>query len=124
LHNLLFRVKDVNVARKTIVIKSGKGDKDRETVPPALIVPALEDHLAKVKALYEKDRESNQPGVALPGTLERKYPNAGKEWAWFWVFPSYKLSADPPLGCDTQAPCSRNYTSKALEKGGFQVQDF
>ena len=81
--------------RKTIVIRCGKGNKDRETVLPESIVPTLKEHLDRITALHEKDRESGQPGVPLPDALERKYPNAGKEWGWFWFFPSYKLSTDP-----------------------------
>jgi integrase len=75
-----------------------KGDKDRETVLPEAIIPAVKAHLEEIESIYTKDRESNQSGVALPGALEKKWPNAGKEWAWFWLFPSYKLSADPRSG--------------------------
>ena len=52
-------------------------------------------NLKDVHTLYKADRKSDVPGVMIPGALERKYPNAGKEWAWFWVFPSYKNSVDP-----------------------------
>ena len=52
----------------------------------------------KIRKLYEEDRMENRPGVPLPKALERKYPNAGKEWPWFWVFPSYKISVDPRTG--------------------------
>jgi hypothetical protein len=51
--------------------------------------------LEKVRAIHEKGRKNNIPGVQIPNALERKYPNAGKEWGWFWAFPSYTLSIDP-----------------------------
>ncbi len=92
---LRLRVKDIDLARKTVTIRKGKGDKDRETVLPGSIIPTVEEHLRDLETLYNKDRESNQPGVALPGALDKKWPNAGKEWAWFWVFPSSRLSTDP-----------------------------
>jgi len=95
---LQLRVKDVDLERKTVIVRSGKGDKDRETVLPGSIKSDLKKHLENIKALYDKDRNSNQPGVSLPGALEKKLPNAGKEWPWFWVFPSYKLSSDPDTG--------------------------
>jgi len=95
---LQLRVKDVDLERKTVIVRSGKGDKDRETVLPSSIKSDLKKHLENIKALYDKDRNSNQPGVSLPGALEKKLPNAGKEWPWFWVFPSYKLSSEPDTG--------------------------
>lgn len=95
---LKLRVKDIDLERKTVIVRGGKGDKDRETVLPESIIPHIEAHLENIKVLYEKDRSSNQPGVALPGALERKWPSAGKEWPWFWLFPSRRLSTDPRSG--------------------------
>jgi integron integrase len=92
---LQLRVKDIDFERSTITIRQSKGDKDRETVLPESIKKELGDYLEKVRAIHEKDRINNLPGVQIPNALERKYPNAGKEWGWFWAFPSYKLSIDP-----------------------------
>jgi integron integrase len=92
---LQLRVKDIDFERSTITIRQSKGDKDRETVLPESIKKELGDYLEKVRAIHEKDRTNNLPGVQIPNALERKYPNAGKEWGWFWAFPSYKLSIDP-----------------------------
>jgi integron integrase len=89
------RIKDIDFERNTIVVKSGKGDKDRETVLPETVKNDLKDHIKKIKKLFECDRQNNTPGVELPLALERKYPNAGKEWIWQWVFPSQTLSSDP-----------------------------
>lgn len=99
LHECLqVRVKDIDFEQNMVIIRSGKGDKDRRTVLPEAIRQELIAHLNQVKALYEKDREVKLNGVQLPGALERKYPNAGKEWAWFWLFPSKSLSIDPQTG--------------------------
>jgi len=89
------RVKDVDFERNAVTIRCGKGDKDRETVLPTSIRATLQDHLEKVRRIYDEDRQRNANGVMLPGALEKKYPNAGKEWSWYWVFPSIKESYDP-----------------------------
>jgi len=89
------RVKDIDIERKIIIVRSGKGDKDRVTLLPSSVVPMLQDHLQNIRQLYLEDRENDIHGVVLPEALERKYPLAGKEWGWFWVFPSSRLSVDP-----------------------------
>jgi integron integrase len=88
------RIKDIDFSRMAVTVR-GKGDKDRETVLPGSIKDNLRKHIESVRKIYEKDRENGLAGVQLPGALERKLPNAGKEWAWFWVFPSHKISVDP-----------------------------
>jgi len=95
---LSLRVKDVDFDRSCLVIRSGKGGKDRQTVLPESLVVALKRHLEQVRLLYERDRRKALAGVALPGALERKCPVAGKEWSWFWVFPSGSLSIEPRTG--------------------------
>jgi integron integrase len=92
---LRLRVKDIDFERSCITVRSGKGDKDRETVLPESLKTDLRQHLDKVRDLFEEDRRDKIAGVQLPGALERKFPNAGKEWAWQWVFPSKTLSVDP-----------------------------
>jgi integrase len=76
-------------------VRAGKGDKDRRTVLPESLKDDLIKHIAGIRSLYDKDREKNLNGVYLPGALLRKYPDAGKEWGWFWLFPSKSLSVDP-----------------------------
>src|SRR4030043_492476 len=92
---LQLRVKDIDFERNAVTIRSGKGDKDRETVLPESIKNNLLEHLERMRKIYQKDRKNNLPGVQLPHAFEKKSPNAGKEWAWFWVFPSATLSIDP-----------------------------
>ncbi|MEW6078855.1 MAG: integron integrase [Thermodesulfobacteriota bacterium] len=89
------RVKDVDFERGVLVIKFGKGGKDRETLLPEFIKEELKRHLENIRPLYDLDRKNNTPGVEMPSALDRKYPNAGQEWIWQWVFPSQALSTDP-----------------------------
>ena len=89
------RVKDIDFDSDTIFVRSGKGDNDRSTVLPRSIKEDLRNHLVSVRELHEKDLATGHGEVSLPGGLDRKYPNAGKEWSWQYVFPSDKLSVDP-----------------------------
>jgi integron integrase len=92
---LSLRVKDIDFARNCLAIKSGKGQKDRETVLPESVVEILKKHLEHVRVLFDRDRQRSIAGVALPDALQGKFANAGKEWGWFWVFPSASLSIEP-----------------------------
>ncbi|MBW2604753.1 MAG: integron integrase [Deltaproteobacteria bacterium] len=91
------RIKDIDFSRMAVTVR-GKGDKDRETVLPSIIKDTLRNHIESVRKIHEIDRENGLSGVKLPGALERKLPNAGKEWIWFWVFPSIKISLGPRTG--------------------------
>lgn len=89
------RVKDLDFARKEILIREGKGFKDRVTMLPQSLVPDIQRHIARVKLLHEADLRKGYGEVYLPYALARKYPKAGREWAWQYVFPSSKISSDP-----------------------------
>lgn len=89
------RVKDVDFARREITVRDGKGGKDRMTMLSLALVPELREHIAAVRELYDDDRAGGRNGVMLPDALERKYPKAGTQWGWFWVFPSDHESTDP-----------------------------
>jgi len=89
------RIKDVDLEQNIVIVRSGKEDKDRMTILPERLKDDLIRHIDSIRLLYELDRKSNLNGVVLPDALERKYPNAGKEWGWFWLFPSKSLSIDP-----------------------------
>ena len=95
---LQLRVKDLELTRREILIRDAKGQKDRVTVLPDALVPHLQDHLARVRVLYDTDREAKLPGVSLPYALRRKYPNAATSWGWQWVFPSRTFCRDPYSG--------------------------
>jgi integron integrase len=92
---LSLRIKDVDIEQGIVIVRSGKGDKDRRTVLPESLKDDLLHHISSVRDIYEQDRRDNTNGVYLPGALEKKYPNAGKEWGWFWLFPAKDLSIDP-----------------------------
>ncbi len=82
------RVKDIDFSQNQIVVRAGKGDKDRYATLPAAVKEPILCHLQVVKHQHEDDLKRGLGDVALPNALERKYPNAGKEWAWQWVFPA------------------------------------
>ena len=89
------RVKDVDFGYARVMVRDGKGPKDRVTMLPVNLVAGLERHLQKVKVQFEEDLEEGVAGVYLPHALARKYPNAEREWGWQWAFPSSRLSKDP-----------------------------
>lgn len=95
---LRLRVKDVDFKRREILIRDGKGFKDRVTMLPDSLAASLEAHLAKVRGLHQTDLQQGYGAVYLPNALEKKYPTAAREWGWQYVFPSAKLSADPRSG--------------------------
>lgn len=92
------RVKDVDFERREIVVREGKGNKDRVTMLPAALVVPLRAHLVRVRALHEADLRDGYGEVYLPHALARKYPNAARDWAWQYVFPARGLSTDPRSG--------------------------
>jgi len=89
------RVKDLDLEQSILMVRSGKGDKDRRTILPEALKNDLIQHLSEIRSLYDQDRKNEIARVWLPGALEKKYPNAGKEWGWYWLFPSKSLSVDP-----------------------------
>jgi len=95
---LRLRVKDVDFAKNQITIREGKGQKDRMTMLPTAAKDPLEKHLQRVKRLHEDDLRAGYGQVELPFALDRKYPNADREWGWQYVFPSANISQDPRSG--------------------------
>lgn len=91
------RVKDVDFSLHQIVVRSGKGSRDRITILPESVVPALAAHLAKVRLMRERDLGAGAGATTLPDALARKYPAAATEWAWQYVFPATRLVWDPGL---------------------------
>jgi site-specific recombinase XerD len=89
------RAQDVDFARNQIVVRGGKGDKDRVTMLPFAVKAALARHLDTVREQHETDLRSGAGWVELPTALRRKYPNAGREWAWQWVFPATRVYIEP-----------------------------
>ena len=98
------RVKDLDFDQGLVFVRSGKGNTDRSTLLAELGREELRAQLRSSEALYRADRESGLAGVWMPDALERKYPNAGRELAWFWVFPSKTLATDPRAGIVSAPP--------------------
>ena len=95
---LRLRVKDIDFTSNQIVVRAGKGDKDRHTMLPAAVKEPLAKHLDKIRRQHQLDLERGMGRVALPNALERKYLNAGKEWGWQWVFPATSHFTDKVTG--------------------------
>lgn len=102
---LALRVKDVSFERRQLVIRDAKGGRDRVTVLPDSLAPHLFDHLKRVKALHDADLVAGLGRVSLPFALERKYPKAGLQWAWQFVFPSSRLCTSPYTGLQVRYHC-------------------
>ncbi len=110
------RVKDLDLEQGCLTVRAGKGDKDRITVLPQSLLKGLEEQLAEAREWFDRDRENDIAGVKLPYRLERKYPNAGKEWGWFWVFPSDNISTDPRSGVLRRHHVHKSNLVRSLKK--------
>lgn len=95
---LRLRVKDIDFDHRAIVVREGKGAKDRTVMLPESLIPALRRQLEQMHCWWQDDREAGVGAVETPHALERKNPRAGCAWAWFWVFAQSELSADPRTG--------------------------
>lgn len=115
------RVKDVDFARHQIMVRDGKGQKDRVTMLPERFVAPLREHLTRVKAVYEQDLAQGAAGVYIWPALERKYPNAGKEWIWQYVFPAKSLSVDPRSGKVRRHHINETLVQKAVKEAAAQA---
>ncbi len=92
---LRLRIQDIDFKRREILIRDGKGFKDRVTMLPITLIEPLQEHLLRVRKLHESDTAQGFGAVYMPFALERKYPNAAKDWMWQYVFPATKISTDP-----------------------------
>ena len=95
---LQLRVKDLDFPNRALVVRAGKGDKDRVVMLPHSLIPGLREQSAQARLMWAADQEAGQSGVAMPHALERKYPRAGHSWSWFWVFPQDHHATDPRSG--------------------------
>lgn len=109
LEGLRLRVKDIEFARREIVVREGKGGKDRVTVLPENLIAPLQAQLHKARALHEKDLAAGLGRVYLPHALAVKYPGADRAWAWQWVFPSPVRAIDPRPDARTGQPLERRH---------------
>ncbi len=113
---LKLRVKDIDFGYSQIVVRDGKGAKDRVTMLPASAVGPLRAQLRATKELHECDLREGYGDVELPHALARKYPNAQYEWAWKFVFASHRRSADPKTGLIRRHHVYENYLMRGLAR--------
>ena len=109
------RVKDLDFDQGLVFVRGGKGHKDRSTLLADVGREDLRAHLGRSEPWHRADRDAGLAGVWLPDALERKYPNAGRELAWFWVFPSHTLSTDPRAGVVRRHHVSDSIIQKAVK---------
>jgi len=110
------RVQDVDFDYHQIVVRNAKGNKDRVVPLADRLFAPLQTHLAEVKALHDKDLRTGLGSVYLPEALQRKYPNAAKEWRWQFVFPSARISQDPRSGAVRRHHLHENGLQKAIKQ--------
>jgi integron integrase len=115
------RVQHIDLEKRIVRLIGAKGDKDRCVPLPSSLVSPLGGHLQKVRALWEGDRARGLPPVALPDGMERKFPKAGANWEWFWVFPQGRVSTDPESGIVRRHHAHSKVYSRALKKAAKQA---
>jgi integron integrase len=111
---LRLRVKDLRFERYQLVVRRGKGQKDRVTMLPEMLHAPLHHQLGKAKAWHTEDLEAGYGAVYLPNALHRKYPNAATDWPWQWVFPSPQRSIDPRADVTRRHHLSRSHIQKGV----------
>jgi integron integrase len=115
------RVKDIDFARHQIMVRDGKGQKDRVTMLPDRFAAPLQEHLARVKAIYMQDLAQGTADVYIWPALARKYPNMGKEWIWQYVFPAKSLAVDPRSGKVRRHHINENLVQNAVKEAATQA---
>jgi integron integrase len=111
---LRLRVQDIDFSRNEILVRDGKGAKDRITMLPESLKAPLQEHLRKVKAIHERDLADGWGRVLLPDALDRKYPNAPTEWRWQWVFPQENRWKNPKTGEEGRHHVHESIIQKAV----------
>ena len=115
---LNLRMKDMHLLtdRPTVDVRGGKGDKDRVVPLPRSLVMELHENMERMRVIYERDRSNARPGIYLPDGLERKFPNGGKEWPWFWLWPAKSESIDPVTKIQRRHHVHEDTLGKALQR--------
>lgn len=113
---LRLRVKDLDFTQQYLVVRQGKGHKDRITVLPASLLGPLQAHLRRVKMLHDQDLAQGYGHVYLPYALDRKYPTASRQWAWQYVFPAPHRSIDPRSGIERRHHLGPNSVQRAVKR--------
>ena len=116
MEGMRLRVKDLALERGELIVREGKGGKDRVTMLPATLVTPLRAHLSRLRAWFEEERRRNQPGVSLPYALARKYPQAATQWGWQYLFPAPTLCRDPYLGVSVRHHLYAKRVQRAVQQ--------
>ena len=119
---LRLRVQDIDFASNEIMVRDGKGAKDRITMLPETLKQPLSDHLKNVKRIHDKDLADGWGRVLLPGALDRKYPNAPAEWRWQWVFPQENRWTNTKTGEEGRHHIDESLIQKAVKSAAFHAQ--
>ena len=109
------RVKDLAIERGEVIVREGKGGRDRVTMLPAALENSLRAHLDRLRAWYEEERRRARPLVSLPFALARKYPEAGTRWGWQYLFPAAGLCRDPYTGCPVRHHLDEKIIQRAVQ---------
>jgi integron integrase len=121
IEGLRLRVKDIDFTANHIVVREGKGDKDRITMLPTVVKEPLTAHLVQIRALHQQDLARGFGRVALLDALDRKYRNAANEWSWQWVFPASQISVDPRSGIQRRHHLYESVPQRALRDAARKV---
>ncbi len=113
------RVKDVDFGRNQITVRRGKGDRDRATMLPASVKPELAAHVERVRAQHARDLASGAGWVELPGSLSKKLPSAGRDWAWQWVFPATRIYVERESGQKRRHHVHETVVQDAVRRAGL-----
>ena len=110
------RIKDIDFSEKHIIVRDGKGFKDRVTILPESVIPELKRHLIRVKSLHNNFLKLGYGEVELPYALSKKYPNAKNEWGWQYVFPAKNISTDPRTGARRRHHIHESVLQRAVKR--------
>jgi integron integrase len=116
------RIKDIDFSHQQIVVRDTKGHESRVTMLPNTLAPFLLEHLQRVRSLHERDLQEGYGAVYLPFALDRKYPNADRQWIWQYVFPSIGLSKDPRSGTVRRHHLHESGLQKAIKQAVRQAK--
>lgn len=120
---LMLRVKDIDFERRELVVRDGKGQKDRVTTLPESLREPFRAHLALLRVWFDNERQMQRPGVSVPFALARKYPHASVSWAWRFVFPSASVCSDPycdqPVRHHAHPSSIQRAVARAVRKSGL-----
>jgi integron integrase len=119
---LQLTIKDIDFAQHQIVVRDGKGGNNRVTMLPISVVDPLKDHLKIVQRQHQQDLEQGYGSVYLPYALERKYPNADRQWIWQYVFSAERRSKDPRSGIVRRQHLDESGLQRAVKQAGFAAK--